>query len=155
MQLTSSAFASMGKIPRRHTCEGDDVAPPLSWTDVPPGTTSLALIVDDPDAPDPEAPTHPWVHWIVIDIAPDTDSLPLGGRTLPAGARNGLNDWHRLGYGGPCPPVGRHRYSFRLYALDTWLTALNRPTKSIVEHAMKGHVLAQAELVGTYEKSRG
>ncbi|MDO9313112.1 MAG: YbhB/YbcL family Raf kinase inhibitor-like protein [Burkholderiaceae bacterium] len=154
MQLTSSAFAPLGKIPRRHTCEGEDVAPPLSWTGVPAATRSLVLIVDDPDAPDPAAPTHTWVHWIVIDIAPDTDSLPQGGRPLPAGARSGLNDWHRLGYGGPCPPVGRHRYFFKLYALDTWLTALIRPTKSIVEHAMNGHVLAQAELVGTYQKSR-
>lgn len=131
------------------------MAPPLRWSGVPPATRSLVLIVDDPDAPDPRAPTHTWVHWIVIDIAPDTASLPLGGRPLPAGARDGLNDWHRTGYGGPCPPVGRHRYFFKLYALDIGLAALNRPTKTIVEQAMQGHVLAHAELIGTYQKSRG
>jgi Raf kinase inhibitor-like YbhB/YbcL family protein len=94
------------------------------------------------------------VHWVLVDIAPTTTGLPLGGRPLPAGAREGLNDWQHAGYGGPCPPVGRHRYFFKLYALNTWLPALQRPTKAIVEQAMKGHVLAQAEWVGTYRKRR-
>jgi Raf kinase inhibitor-like YbhB/YbcL family protein len=152
MELSSTAFAPSGEIPRRHTCEGEDLAPPLRWNGVPPATRSLVLIVDDPDAPDPAAPTRTWVHWVVVDIAPDTAGLAQGGRPLPAGARDGLNDWQRTGYGGPCPPVGRHRYFFKLYALDTWLPALQRPTKAIVEQAMKGHVLVQAELVGTYRK---
>lgn len=154
MELISSAFASMGEIPRRHTCEGDDVSPPLRWSGVPPATKSLVLIVDDPDAPDPAAPVRTWVHWVVVDMAPDTTGIPLGGRPLPVGAREGLNDWQHAGYRGPCPPVGRHRYCFKLYALDTWLAALQRPTKAIVEQAMRGHVLAQAELVGTYRKLR-
>jgi Raf kinase inhibitor-like YbhB/YbcL family protein len=154
MELASSAFEHGAAIPRRHTCEGTDVAPPLRWSGVPPQAKSLVLIVDDPDAPDPAAPQRTWVHWVVVDIAPDTTALPLGGKPLPAGAREGLNDWHRAGYGGPCPPVGRHRYFFKLYALDRWLPALQRPTKAQVEQAMKGHVLAQAELIGTYQKQR-
>jgi hypothetical protein len=111
------------------------------------------LIVDDPDAPDPAAPKMTWVHWVVIDIDPQhCSSLPLGGKPLPAGAREGLNDWHKPGYGGPCPPIGTHRYFFKLYALDTWLAGLRQPTKAQVEHAMAGHIVAQAELVGTYRK---
>jgi Raf kinase inhibitor-like YbhB/YbcL family protein len=154
MELASSAFEHGAAIPRRHTCEGTDVAPPLRWSGVPPQAKSLVLIVDDPDAPDPAAPQRTWVHWVVLDIAPDTSALPQGGKPQPAGAREGLNDWHRAGYGGPCPPVGRHRYFFKLYALDRWLPALQRPTKAQVEQAMKGHVLAQAELIGTYQKQR-
>ncbi|MCV2368685.1 YbhB/YbcL family Raf kinase inhibitor-like protein [Roseateles oligotrophus] len=152
MELNSPAFSAQGEIPRRHTCEGEDSAPPLRWSGVPPEAKSLALIVDDPDAPDPAAPVRTWVHWVIVDLAPTTTGLPAGGRPLPPGARSGLNDWQRTGYGGPCPPVGRHRYFFKLYALDTWLPALQRPTKAAVEQAMKGHVLAQAELVGTYRK---
>ena len=151
MKLTSSAFSANGEIPRRHTCEGDDVAPALSWSDLPAGTRSLALIVDDPDAPDPAAPQRTWVHWVLFDISPGTQGLPEGGKP-PADAKSGLNDWHRAGYGGPCPPVGRHRYFFKLYALDTSLPDLQQPNKAVLEKSMKGHVLAQAELVGTYEK---
>ena len=154
MELSSTAFASGGEIPRRHTCEGDDSAPPLAWSGVPSAARSLVLIVDDPDAPDPAAPQRTWVHWVLIDIPPAATGLPEGGKPLPAGTRDGLNDWHRLGYGGPCPPIGRHRYFFKLYALDTALPALHRPTKAAVEQAMTGHVLAQAELVGTYRKQR-
>lgn len=110
----------------------------------------MALIVDDPDAPDPDAPTRTYVHWVVYDIPPTTTSLERG--SLPAGARDGTNDWNRTGYGGPCPPIGRHRYFFKLYALDTTLDDLNEPTKAELERAMEGHVLAHAELVGTYEK---
>lgn len=152
MELHSPAFEPGAEIPVRHTCEGDDVAPPLHWRGVPSGAASLALIVDDPDAPDPAAPRMTWVHWVVVDLPPGATGLPEGGRPLPAGAREGLNDWRRTGYGGPCPPIGRHRYVFKLYALDTTLPALVRPTKADVERAMHGHVLAKAELVGTYRK---
>ena len=154
MEMRSSAFAPNGEIPRRHTCEGDDSAPPLQWDGVPPAARSLVLIVDDPDAPDPAAPRQTWVHWVLLDLPPDSTGLPAGGRPLPAGARPGLNDWHRPDYGGPCPPIGRHRYFFKLYALDTTLPALQQPTKAAVERAMQGHVLASAELVGTYQKAR-
>jgi Raf kinase inhibitor-like YbhB/YbcL family protein len=153
MELSSPSFNALGPIPKRHTCEGADVAPPLQWSGVPQGAKSLALIVDDPDAPDPAAPKQTWVHWVVIDLPPGETTLPHGSKSLPAGAREGLNDWHRAGYGGPCPPIGRHRYFFKLYALDTWLPGLRQPTKTQVEHAMQGHILAQAELVGTYQKS--
>ncbi|WP_372528171.1 YbhB/YbcL family Raf kinase inhibitor-like protein [Piscinibacter sp.] len=153
MDLTSTAFAPHSEIPRRHTCEGDDRAPPLRWSAVPDAARSLVLIVDDPDAPDPAAPRRTWVHWVLYDLPPSAAGLPDGGQPLPAGTREGLNDWDRCGYGGPCPPIGRHRYFFKLYALDTTLPALRQPTKAAVEQAMTGHVLAQAELVGTYRKS--
>lgn len=154
MKITSTAFADDGEIPAVHTCEGRDTAPPLHFSGVPAGARSLALIVDDPDAPDPAAPKMTWVHWVVYDLAPTTEGLPLGG-ALPAGARDGLNDWKRIGYGGPCPPVGRHRYFFKLYALDTTLSFAHPPTKQQLEQAMKGHVLAHAELVGTYARRGG
>ncbi len=152
MKLTSTAFTHQGEIPTRYTCEGEDLAPPLAWSDAPAGTASLALIVDDPDAPDPAAPKMTWVHWVVYDLPPSTTHLPEGG-ALPAGAHSGLNDWKRTGWGGPCPPIGRHRYFFKLYALATPL-GLKAPTKAQLEHAMKHHVLAQTELVGTYQKKR-
>lgn len=152
MKLTSTAFANGAAIPRKYTCEGDDVAPPLAWSDAPPRAASLALIVDDPDAPDPAAPTMTWVHWVLYDISPSATGVAEGGKPLPKGAREGLNDWNRTRYGGPCPPIGRHRYFFKLYALDTTLPKLNRPTKSDLERAMQGHVLASAELMGTYQK---
>lgn len=155
MDLSSTAFAQGGDIPRRYTCEGDDIAPALSWTEVPERTGSLVLIVDDPDAPDPAAPARTWVHWVLVDIPPSATAIPEGGRSLPVGCRDGLNDWRRTGYGGPCPPVGRHRYFFKLYALDTRLPGLQRPTKADLESAMQGHVLAQAQLVGTYLKNKG
>jgi len=154
MRLASPAFATNEEIPRTYTCEGADIAPPLAWSDVPDGTRSLALIVDDPDAPDPAAPRMTWVHWVVVDIPGVAKGLPEGGRPLPAGARDGVNDWHRPGYGGPCPPVGHHRYFFKLYALDTTLPSLARPDKAALEGAMQGHVLARATLMGTYRKSR-
>jgi Raf kinase inhibitor-like YbhB/YbcL family protein len=153
MQLTSPAFTPGGAIPRRYTCEGDDVAPPLAWSDAPPATQSFALIVDDPDAPDPAAPKMTWVHWVVYDIAPTVNALPEGDGKV-RGARAGRNDWKRTGYGGPCPPVGRHRYFFKLYALDALLGDLGSPSKDQLEHALRGHVLAQAELIGTYQKQR-
>ena len=155
MDLNSTAFAQGGDIPRKYTCEGDDIAPPLSWSDVPERTLSLALIVDDPDAPDPAAPTRTWVHWVLVDIPRGAIAIPEGGGPLPEGCRDGLNDWQRTGYGGPCPPVGRHRYFFKLFALDTRLPDLHRPAKADLERAMQGHVLAQAQLVGTYQKHKG
>lgn len=153
MQLTSTAFAHLGAIPAHHTCEGDEVAPELAWSDVPAATQGFALIVDDPDAPDPAAPKMTWVHWVVYNLPASVHALPAGGR-LPPDARSGLNDWHRTGWGGPCPPIGRHRYFFKLYALDATLPDLKSPTKAQLEQAMHGHVLAQAELVGTYQKQR-
>jgi Raf kinase inhibitor-like YbhB/YbcL family protein len=155
MDLSSTAFAQGGSIPRRYTCEGDDIAPALFWSHVPERTLSLALIVDDPDAPDPAAPAMTWVHWVLVDIPPGAATIPEGGQALPEGCRDGLNDWQRTGYGGPCPPVGRHRYFFKLYALDTRLPGLHRATKADLERAMQGHVLAQAQLVGTYQKHQG
>jgi len=152
--LTSAAFAHQGAIPTKYTCEGADVSPPLSWTGLPPGTKSLALIVDDPDAPDPAAPKMTWVHWVLYNLPPTANGLPEGASVLPAGALQGLNDWQRTGYGGPCPPIGRHRYFFKLYALDTVLPDLGRPTKAMLEKAMKGHILVQTELTGTYQKRR-
>ena len=153
MQLRSPAFESMGPIPRAHTCEGDDTSPPLEWVDVPAGTLSFALLVQDPDAPDPAAPRRIWVHWIVVDLPPDLRALPAGAATrLPPGARHGKNDGNRAAWGGPCPPIGRHRYFFALYALDTRLDALHAPTRPEFEAAVAGHILARAELIGTYEK---
>lgn len=154
MTITSPAFAGNGEIPAVHTCEGRDLSPALSWTAPPAGTQSLALIVDDPDAPDPAAPKTTWVHWVLYNLPPMAASLPEGASGLPPGTLQGVNDWRRTGYGGPCPPVGRHRYFFKLYALDTLLPDLRQPTKAALEKAMQGHVLAHAELVGTYRKRR-
>ncbi len=152
MKLTSNAFAPNGEIPTVYTCEGRDIAPPLAWSGLPDGTQTLALIADDPDAPDPAAPKMTWVHWVLYDIPTSAAGLAEGAADLPAGTREGLNDWKRTGYGGPCPPVGRHRYFFKLYALDTSLSFAHPPTKQQLEQAMKGHVLAHAELVGTYAR---
>jgi Raf kinase inhibitor-like YbhB/YbcL family protein len=154
LSLTSPAFAEGGEIPTRYTCEGQDVSPPLAWLEPPSGTRSLALIIDDPDAPDPKAPKMTWVHWVLYNLPPTAGQLPeaVAPNTLPAGTREGLNDWRRTGYGGPCPPVGRHRYFHKLFALDTVLPDLGRPTKAQLEKAMQGHALTAAELVGTYEK---
>ena len=153
LTLESPAFVSNGRIPRKYTCEGEDVSPPLVWKGEPSGTKSFALVVDDPDAPDPKAPKTTWVHWVVYNLSAATDALADGAsRQLPHPARTGKNDWKRVAYGGPCPPIGRHRYFHKLYALDTELPDLHEPTKPQLEAAMKGHVLAQAELVGTYQK---
>lgn len=156
LTLTSPSFAHNGEIDAKYTCEGADLSPPLSWSGLPPGTKSLALIVDDPDAPDPKAPRMTWVHWVLYDIPPTATGLPEGAKkqSLPAGTREGLNDWNRTGYGGPCPPIGRHRYFHKLYALDTVLPELGTPTKAELEAAMEGHILEKAELVGTYEKRK-
>jgi Raf kinase inhibitor-like YbhB/YbcL family protein len=156
MTITSPVFSPGGEIPTRYTCEGDGISPPLAWSTPPSGTQSLALIVDDPDAPDPKAPKMTWVHWVLYNLSPSADGLPeaVAAGALPAGTREGLNDWKRSGYGGPCPPIGRHRYFHKLYALDTVLPDLGRPSKVALERAMQGHILARAELLGTYAKTR-
>lgn len=155
MELTSPAFVQNGTIPERYTCDGANISPPLRWNNPPSGTKSFALIVDDPDAPDPRAPRMTWVHWVLFNIPAQVRELSEGvsADQLPAGTAEGLNDWKRTGYGGPCPPIGRHRYMFKLYALDT-LLELERPTKAELEAAMRGHILAQAVLVGTYQRAR-
>jgi Raf kinase inhibitor-like YbhB/YbcL family protein len=153
LTLKSPAFSQNGSIPREHTCDGEDLAPALEWSGAPAATKSFALIVDDPDAPDPKAPKMTYVHWVLYDIPATATGIPKGGKT-PAGARDGKNDWKRTGYGGPCPPIGRHRYFFKLYALDTSLGDLKSPTKPQLLDAMKGHVLEQAELMGTYKRQR-
>jgi Raf kinase inhibitor-like YbhB/YbcL family protein len=149
--ITSPAFASGRPIPAEYTCEGSDVSPPLQWTNAPANTKSFALIADDPDAP-----MGTWVHWVLYDLPPNTTELPEGvvkTRDLPGGAKQGLNSWPRLGYGGPCPPPGRpHRYFFKLYALDAMLDLKPGATKKDVEAAMQGHVLAEGQLMGTYQR---
>ena len=156
LKLSSTAFPHNGEIPKRYTCDGADLSPPLSWSDLPAGTQSLALIVDDPDAPDPAAPQMTWVHWVLYNIPPTATGLAEGikSKDLPAGTREGMNDWKRTGYGGPCPPKGRHRYFHKLYALDGLLPDLGKATKVKLEEAMKGHILGQAELIGTYQRSK-
>jgi len=150
--LISTAFLDRSEIPTRYTCEGADVSPPLSWRDVPAGTRSLALIVDDPDAPDPAAPRQTWVHWVLSDLPPELGGLPEDVRRLAHG-HVGVNDWKHTRWNGPCPPIGRHRYVFKLYALDRVLE-LAHPTKRDLETAMVGHILAAATLIGTYQKAR-
>ncbi|MFQ5755270.1 MAG: YbhB/YbcL family Raf kinase inhibitor-like protein [Acidiferrobacterales bacterium] len=154
LTITSSAFSHNGEIPKRYTCDGDDVSPDLVWSGVPEGTKGVVLIVDDPDAPDPAAPQMTWVHWVLYNIPPDVTGLPdaVNPSALPAGTLEGLNDWKRTGYGGPCPPIGRHRYFHKLYALDAVLPDLGRPSKAKLEKAMEGHILEQAELIGTYKR---
>jgi hypothetical protein len=154
--LSSPAFAPGGEIPALFTCEDRDVSPALDWTGVPEAAQSLVLIVDDPDAPDPKAPKTTWVHWVLYGLPPSARGLAQGvaAKDLPAGTKQGTNDWKRTGYGGPCPPIGRHRYFHKLYALDTVLPDLGTATKAQVEAAMKGHVVASVELVGTYQKKQ-
>jgi Raf kinase inhibitor-like YbhB/YbcL family protein len=154
--LTSSAFTNNGAIQSKYTCEGRDVSPPLAWSGAPAGTKSFALIMSDPDAPDPKAPQRIWTHWVVYNLPATAASLSEATTpdSLPKGAREGPNDWGRPDWGGPCPPIGRHRYYFRLYALDTVFDPALRPTREQLEKAMKGHVLESAELMGTYQKEK-
>ena len=154
IQLTSPSFGHLQSIPKKFTCDGDDLSPELRWSGLPEGTKSLALVVDDPDAPDPAKPKMTWVHWVLYNIPPTADRLPEGvsSDTLPAGTLQGLNDWKRTGYGGPCPPIGQHRYFHKLYALDVVLDDLKRPSKAALEKAMSGHILSQAELIGMYQR---
>jgi len=153
--LTSAAFGHGDAIPVRYTGDGEDISPPLAWRDMPEATRSLALIVDDPDAPDPAAPRMTFVHWVLYNLPPTLAGLPEAVQSphLPPETREGLNDWRRTGYGGPCPPMGRHRYFHKLYALDTVLWDLGSVTKAALALAMREHVLARAELVGTYERT--
>jgi hypothetical protein len=152
LQLTTPAFEHGKEIPSRCTCEGVDESPEVRWTGAPANTKSFALIVDDPDAPDPKAPKMTWVHWVLYDLPADATSLPEKTKRAPASAHDGLNDWKRAGWNGPCPPIGRHRYFFKLYALDTVLGDRGQITKTQLEEAMSGHILDQAETMGTYEK---
>jgi Raf kinase inhibitor-like YbhB/YbcL family protein len=157
LTIRSSAFADGGEIPTRFTCEGDDVSPALEWSGVPAGTKSLALVVDDPDAPDPKAPKMVYVHWVLYGLPPSATGLPeaVASSSLPKGAREGVNDWKRTGYGGPCPPIGRHRYFFKLYALSSELGELGKVTKAKLVEEMKGKVLEEAVVMGTYQKRGG
>jgi hypothetical protein len=156
LTIGSAAFEDGAPMATKYTCEGDDISPPLQWDGIPEGTRSLALIMDDPDAPDPKAPKMTYVHWVLYNLPPDSNGLPERTRSedLPPGTLEGLNDWQRTGYGGPCPPIGRHRYFHKLYALDTVLDDLGQPTKAQLLKAMESHVLAQAQVMGTYQKGR-
>lgn len=151
--LSSSAFQDHGPMPKRYSCEGGDTSPVLAWSGAPAGTKSYALIMDDPDAPDPAAPKMTWVHWVVYDIPAAVTGLAEGASThMPAGSKDGVSSFEKTGYGGPCPPIGRHRYFHKLYALDTVLPDLGATDKDKLLAAMQGHVLAEADLVGTYQK---
>lgn len=152
MHLSSPAFRDGDEIPVRYTCEGADVSPPLAWSDVPPHAKSLALVVEDPDAPDPDHPMRTWVHWVVFDLLPETQSLREDVHRVSHG-RLGANDWDRTEWGGPCPPIGRHRYFFRLYALDRVLD-LDRPSRVELDRAMAGHIVAEATLLATYQRHK-
>lgn len=155
MKVTSSAFQQGGPIPAKYTCEGQDTSPPLAWSGAPSSAKSIAIIVDDPDAPDPAKPQRVYVHWVVYNIPGGTSSLPENASKsgMPKGAEQGKNDWGKPQYGGPCPPIGRHRYFFKVYALDTTLSGLSGPAKADLERAMKGHILDSGELMGTYQKA--
>lgn len=152
--LKSPDFIHQGEIPKVFTCDGNDSSPALSWSGLPPLTKSLVLIVDDPDAPDPAKPKMTWVHWLLYNIPPTVTELPraVAVGNLPVGTQQGKNDWKRTGYGGPCPPIGRHRYFHKLFALDIELPDLQHPNKAQLEKAMTGHVIGQAELIGTYQR---
>jgi len=149
LSIKSGAFGDEQRIPKKYTCDGEDVSPSLSWSGVPKGTQSFALICDDPDAP-----MGMWTHWVMWGIPAEVDSLPEDVRVesrLPSGARNGENSWHRLGYGGPCPPPGNpHRYFFKLYALNAQIEPSGTPDKTALEKAMEGHVLDVAQIIGRY-----
>lgn len=154
LSLTAAGFTAAGSIPSVHTCDGANTSPALSWAGVPATARSLVLIIDDPDAPDPAAPKMTWVHWVLYNIPPKATGLPagVGPTSLPAGALLGLNDWGSPAYGGPCPPIGRHRYFHKLYALDVVLPDLAHPGKAALERAMNGHVIESVQLVGTYQR---
>ncbi len=154
LKVLSSAFDDGKPIPRKYTCEGEDISPALSWGGLPAGTKSLVLIVDDPDAPDPAAPKMTWVHWVLYNLPPSAAGLAEGisRSDLPNGTHQGLNDWKRTGYGGPCPPVGRHRYFFKVYALSRVLPDLGTAAKADIEKAMKPHILEKCQVMGTYQK---
>jgi Raf kinase inhibitor-like YbhB/YbcL family protein len=150
MKLSSPAFVEGALIPAQYTCSGDDFSPPLTWRDIPAGAQSLALIADDPDAP-----IGTWVHWVAFDLPVTSNGLPEGikdAKQLPGGGTPGTNSWRRIGYGGPCPPSGTHRYYFKLYALDTTLSLDNKATARDLQAAMKGHILAEAQVMGRFKR---
>ncbi len=150
IKITSTAFEEGGMIPRKYTCQGEDISPPLSWDSVPDGTKSIALISDDPDAP-----VGTWVHWVLYNLPADTRELSENippQETLPNGAKHGMTDFGRIGYGGPCPPSGTHRYYFTIYALDIKIDLDAGATKKQLLKAMEGHILAQGQLMGRYKK---
>ncbi len=154
MKLSSPSFENQGNIPEKFTCDGENISPALEWFGAPEGSETFVLVVDDPDAPDPANPRMTWVHWVLYNIPAVVGSLPEGveDSDLPKGTLQGRNDWNKTGYGGPCPPIGQHRYFHKLYALDTALSDLGQPTKEKLEKAMDGHVLSQAELIGLYQR---
>jgi Raf kinase inhibitor-like YbhB/YbcL family protein len=148
--ITSSAFKEGAPIPKKYTCDTEDISPDLKWSGVPQGAKSLALICDDPDAP-----VGTWVHWVLFNLPPEVSELAAGvpsDATLTNGARHGKNDFRKLGYGGPCPPGGTHRYFFKLYALDTMLALESGSTKAQLLSAMQNHILAEGQLMGTYKR---
>lgn len=156
MQLLSTVFQDGGEIPTRYTCEGEDISVPLSWVSVPEKTKSLVLIIEDPDAPDPAAPKIVWIHWVIYNLDPSIESIVenISEHQLPEGTLFGLTSWNKKTYGGPCPPIGRHRYFHKLYALDVKLPNLENPTVNQLKNAMNGHILAEAVLMGTYQKKK-
>jgi len=154
LTVTSPAFAPGASIPARHTCEGEDRSPPLAVAGVPPSAKTLAVLVDDPDAPDPAAPKTVWVHFVAYDLPASTGTLADGVGNGGSAGRAGKNDWGTVGYRGPCPPVGRHRYFVKVLALDSELGDLHEPTKAALLRAVEGHVVGEGELIGTYQKSQ-
>ena len=152
MKLSSPSFRDSGSIPKIHSCSGGDIAPALQWSNLPPNTQSLALIVDDPDVPNRHRPAMTWTHWVLYNIPSTVSGLPenTNAHNLPAGTLEGQNSWKSTGYRGPCPPVGIHRYFFKLYALDSQLPDLHKPKKEALERAMGGHIIGRAVLVGKY-----
>lgn len=150
IKITSSAFEEGGLIPPKYTCDGADISPPLQWDTVPEGTKSIALISDDPDAP-----MGTWVHWVLFNLSADTTEMTENippGENLPSGAGQGTNDFRRIGYGGPCPPSGTHRYFFKIYALDTVLDLPVAARKKDLLKAMEGHIIGQGQLIGKYKR---
>ena len=150
LKLTSASFSEGAMIPKQYTCDGKDISPPLAWSGVPPSAVTLALIADDPDAP-----TGVWVHWVLFNIPLSTQNLPENvpaRKALPDGAKQGTNDFGRIGYGGPCPPGGTHRYFFKLYALDAELKLDAGASKAQLLKAMEGHILAQGQLMGRFKR---
>jgi hypothetical protein len=153
LTLSSSAFAANGAMPSKYSCEGQNVSPPLAWSGAPATTKSFTLIVQDPDAPDPAAPTKVVTHWVVYDLPATTSAIAEGGADLPSSAHQAKNEKGDPKYMGPCPPKGNHRYFFKLYALDSVLPALDGPKEKDIEQAIQGHVVGTGELIGMYQKS--
>ena len=147
MELTSTAFSNNQIIPKKYTCDGDDISPSLAWKNAPENTKSFVLLVDDPDAP-----RGTWDHWILFNIPADINSLPENMTELPVGTKEAINSWGNTGYGGPCPPSGVHRYFFKLYALDVMLTINKKPTRAHIIDAMDGHIIEQVNLIGKYQR---